>query len=74
MRGKSEISGRKELRCRQEEEEKEDMQGDERRRWGAWEHGHCLRAAPISLLESDQSKDMNTQIHTFSQTVPVQQL
>lgn len=44
-----------------------DMEGDERRSWEGWEHGHCLRAAPISLLESDQSTGMNTQIHTFTQ-------
>lgn len=71
---KVEISGGKQSRCWQEEEEKKDMKGDERRSWEGWEHGQCLRAAPISLLESDQSTGMNTQTHTFTQTVPVQQL
>lgn len=40
------------------------MEGDERRTWEGWEHGHCLRAAPISPLESDQSTGMNTHIYS----------
>ena len=42
------------------------MRGDERRSWEGWEHGHCLRAAPISLLESDQSTGTNTHTYIYS--------
>lgn len=42
------------------------MRGDERRSREGWERGHCLRAAPISLLESDQSTSMNTHTYIYS--------
>ena len=61
-----EISGGKQSHRWEEEEDVRDMRGDERRSWEGWEHGHCLRAAPISLLESDQSIDMNTHAHTHT--------
>lgn len=48
------------------------MKGDERRSRGGWEHGHCLQAATVSQLESDQSTGMNTL--TEIQTVPIRQL
>lgn len=58
-----EISGGKQLH---RWEEDRDRTGDERRSCEGWDGGHGLRAAPISLLENDQSTGTNTHTHIYS--------